>query len=215
MAQSKDQRDTTRQEEQQSRPQATNQPQHMQRASQRTGQWLEPFPSAFAASPFESMRRMMDEMSRIFDRGWSDVGFEREPLAPRAGIGGREAFWSPRVEAFQKEDQFTIRAELPGLKKEDVQVDVTEEALTIHGERKHEQEERREGFYHSERSYGSFHRTIPLPDGVITDSARASFRDGVLEVTMQAPPSEVSRGRRLDISEGSAEGQQKNRTDRK
>jgi HSP20 family protein len=84
--------------------------------------------------------------------------------------------------------------------RDDVAVEVTEEAVTIQGERRHESEEEREGFYRSERIYGSFYRVIPLPQGAITDQAKATFRDGVLEITLPAPPS--SKGRRLDIGEG-------------
>ena len=70
------------------------------------------------------------------------------------------------------------------------------------GERKREHEEERDGVYRSERSYGSFYRVIPLPEGAITEQANANFRDGVLEITMPAPP--ASKGRRLEITEGAA-----------
>jgi HSP20 family protein len=96
-----------------------------------------------------------------------------------------------------REDKFIIRAELPGVSKEDVSVDVSDDAITIHGERKHEQEQEQEGFYHSEWSYGSFSRTLPLPEGAIVDNAEASFRDGVLKVTLPAPPHGVRQGRRM------------------
>jgi HSP20 family protein len=72
--------------------------------------------------------------------------------------------------------------------------------VMIHGERKRELEEEHEGLYRSERSYGSFWRVIPLPEGAISEQAKASFRDGVLEITMPAPP--TSKGRRLEITEG-------------
>ena len=78
---------------------------------------------------------------------------------------------------------------------------IDEDMLTIQGERKQEHEEEREGWYRNERSYGSFFRAIPLPEGTIADSAKASFKDGVLEIVLQAPPQEVSRGRRLEISD--------------
>lgn len=107
--------------------------------------------------------------------------------------------WSPQVETFQRGDQLVIRADLPGLAKEDVQVEVTDEAVILQGERRSEVEEDREGFYRSERSYGSFYRTIPLPDGAIGDNAQATFKDGVLEITMPAPPREAARGRRIEI----------------
>ena len=111
-------------------------------------------------------------------------------------------------QAVQKGDRFVVRAELPGLKKDDVQVEMTDDAITIHGERRDEHEEERDGYYHSERQYGQFYRTIPIPEGVIPESAQATFNNGVLEVSMQAPPAE-SRGRRLEINEGSQSSEKK------
>jgi HSP20 family protein len=134
-------------------------------------------------------------MDRLFD----DFGFGRRWTSPFGRETALEA-WAPDVDVFQKNNELTIRADLPGLKREDVTVDVTDDAVTIQGERKHEREEEREGFYRSERAYGSFYRVIPLPQGAITDQAKATFRDGVLEITLPAPPS--SKGRRLDIGEG-------------
>ena len=84
-----------------------------------------------------------------------------------------------------------------------MEVELTDDALTIRGERHEERQEEREGYFHSERQYGQFHRTIPLPEGVIVESANASFRDGVLEVSMQAAPSEANRGRKLEIKDTS------------
>jgi HSP20 family protein len=102
-----------------------------------------------------------------------------------------------------------VRAELPGLKKDDIQVELKEDVITIQGSRKEEHEEEREGYYHSEREYGQFYRTIPLPEGVISESAQASFKDGVLEITMQAPPAEATRGRRVEIKDAATETQKK------
>jgi HSP20 family protein len=153
------------------------------------------------SSPFQLMRRMTEEMDRAFERLFDDFGFGG--IGSKSGPPSARAMaWAPRIEAFQKEDQFIVRAELPGLKREDIEVNVTEDAITIQGERRQEQERKEEGFFHSERSYGSFYRAIPLPEGVISDSAKASFRDGVLEIRLQAPPNEVSRGRRVEIQEG-------------
>ncbi len=149
---------------------------------------------AGAANPFALMDQMAEEIDRTFDRVFRGWGIARRH---EGGI------WSPRVEAFQEGDRFIVRADLPGLKKDDVQVEVSDGALAIHGERREEREENREGYYHSEREYGQFYRTIPLPDGVISDSAQASFKDGVLEVSMQAAPAEATRGRRLEIKDAS------------
>jgi HSP20 family protein len=115
--------------------------------------------------------------------------------------------WSPQIETFQRADQLVVRADLPGLSKDDVNVEVTDDAIVISGERRHEFEDERDGIYRSERSYGSFYRTIPLPEGAIADNAKADFKDGVLEITMPAPPRDARRGRRIEI--GSGEGRTK------
>jgi len=156
-------------------------------------------------SPVGFVDRMSEEMERMFDRVFRDFGFPRRFSTSQGlfGSSAHEGIWSPRVEAVQKGDRFIVRADLPGLKKDDVQVELTDDALTIHGERQEERHEEREGYFHSEREYGQFHRTIPLPEGVITESAQASFRNGVLEISMQAAPSEANRGRRIEIRDDS------------
>jgi HSP20 family protein len=93
--------------------------------------------------------------------------------------------------------------------RQDLTVEVGDDALTIRGERRREFEEDREGVFWSERSYGSFSRMIPLPPGAIADSAKASFNNGILEVVMQAPSSEARRGRRIDISGASHDDKEK------
>lgn len=160
-------------------------------------------PGSFA-SPFAFMDRMTEEMDRVFDRVFRDFGVPRRLWGLRnlGGLSAPEGTWTPRVETFQKGDRFIVRADLPGLKRDDVHVEVTDEAITIRGERREEREEEREGFYHSEREYGQFYRTIPLPEGVISDSAQATFRNGVLEVSMPSAPLEATR-RRLEIKEES------------
>jgi len=157
-------------------------------------------------SPFRMVERFADEMDRLFDdfgfgRGWSMPRFGKNWLAP-AGSGERA--WNPDVEVFHRNNELVVRADLPGMTRDDVKVDVSEERLTIQGERKNERQEEHEGVYRSERSYGAFHREIPLPPGTISDQAKATFRDGVLEITMPAPPESARRGRRLEITDTSA-----------
>jgi HSP20 family protein len=151
------------------------------------------------------LERFADEMDRVFD----DFGLGRSWLTPRFGRSwlrspGRSEWeaWTPEVEVFQRGNELVMRADLPGLTKDDVKVDVTDESVTIQGERKREHEEEREGIFRSERSYGAFSRVIPLPEGAMTDQAKARFADGVLEITMPAPPEQVRRGRRIEIAEG-------------
>ena len=159
------------------------------------------------SSPFPMLDRFAEEMDRVFD----DFGFGRGWLTPRLGFGWprplirRAEEWLPDVEILQRNNELVIRADLPGLTKDDVKVDVTEDAITIQGERKHEHEEEKAGVHRSERSYGSFYRCIALPEGAMSDQAKAIFKDGVLEVTMPAPPESVKKGRRLEITESAAQ----------
>ena len=151
------------------------------------------------STPFSFMRRFAEDMERLFN---DFQGFRVGSLFGREFFPFTREFehvdWVPKVEVLQRNGELSVRAELPGLKKDDVKVELTDEALTISGERKEEKEEKREGYYRSERSYGNFYRHIPLPEGVKTDSATAEFRDGVLEVRMKAPKREPS-ARLLEI----------------
>ena len=187
-------------------------------------------------SPFAMMRRMMEDMDRLFsDFGvtqpgllassffgpdaWSGtetrdsnrlLGAREEsgrPPVPRPGAGLQRSsgaslpstFWAPQVEVFERGSNLVIRADLPGLKREDVNVEVEDDSLVIRGERRNELEDEREGFYRSERSYGSFYRVIPLPDGVDESKVNASFRDGVLEITLPRPEERRPSSRRVEI----------------
>jgi HSP20 family protein len=153
--------------------------------------------SWWGENPFNAMRRMTEEMDRLFGDFAVGSPFRRFDTGPAFS----QQLWSPRVEVEQDGSELTVRAELPGLKKEDVQIEVSEGRLTIQGERRNEREERQEGTYHTERSYGHFYRSLPLPEGAIEESAKAHFRDGVLEVTIQCPPREVSKARKIEIGE--------------
>ena len=159
-------------------------------------------------SPFSFMRRFSEEMDRLYgDIGFggglaSGLGRELGRLADLEG-----SIWSPQVEAFERDGKLIVRADLPGLTKDDINVDITDDAIKIRGERRQEKEENKEGYYRSERSYGSFYREIPLPRGVNREEANATFRNGVLEITMPAPARQPS-SQRLEISEGAATEQQ-------
>ncbi len=162
--------------------------------------------SAAIGGPFRMLERFADEMDRLFD----DFGLARGWLAPQPGRRGMQPrlfaddMWWPAVEVSQRNHELVIRADLPGLKKDDVKVDITDDAITISGERKAEHQHEEGGLYRSERQYGSFSRVIALPEGTIADQAKATFNNGVLEITVPAPPEQVTRGRRLEISDASA-----------
>ena len=158
-------------------------------------------------SPFTFMRRFSEEMDRLFDdfgfgRGWLAPGFERS-LDRLGALGGTS--WAPQVEVIERDNQLIVRADLPGMSKDDVTVDIDDNSLAIRGERKTEHEENEEGYYRSERSYGSFYRQIPLPSGVNTGEATADFRNGVLEITMPAASRSREERRQLEISGGTPE----------
>jgi len=153
----------------------------------------------FEAGPFAMMRRIQDDFDRLFGgfgfgQGWG------APVAERQRMD-----WTPAIEAFQRGNEFIVRTDVPGLSRNDLTVEVGDEALTIRGERKYDHEEEREGVFRSERSYGSFYRLVPLPEGAVSESAKANFKDGVLEIVIQAPSQEVRRGRRIEIGEGSTQ----------
>lgn len=149
-------------------------------------------PFDFRSGPFSLIRRMQEDMDRLF----GSLGGGRGWMSPFGEEGGE---WMPAIEAFQRGNDFVVRAEVPGIRREDLHVEVGEDVLTIRGERKYDHEEEREGVYRSERAYGSFCRVVPLPEGAMADSAKANFAEGVLEVVLQAPSQEVRRGRRIEI----------------
>jgi len=143
------------------------------------------------SSQIPFMRRMQDHFDRLLGGGHDWPSFFRE--------GNTE--WTPAIDTFQRGDEFVVRADLPGMQRKDITVEIGDEAMTITGERSYDHDEERDGVYRRERGYGSFRRVVPLPEGALADSAKASFRDGVLEVRLHAPSPEVQKGRRLEISD--------------
>ena len=136
----------------------------------------------FHFSPFSMMRRLSEEMDRAFA---STFGLTR---------GGESGLWSPAVEVRERNGNLEIRAELPGLDKNDVKVECTDEGIIIEGEKKREQKSEQGGFHRSEFSYGHFYRLIPLPEGADAEKAKAEFKNGVLQV--QVPVQEQKQNRR-------------------
>ena len=112
--------------------------------------------------------------------------------------------WVPPMDLVEAEDHFVLKADLPGLAEGDVNIEVQDGTLTISGERKAEHEQREKGWYRIERSFGSFSRSLTLPDGVDADRIEASFADGVLEVHIPKP--EERKPRRIAISKTGTNG---------
>jgi HSP20 family protein len=139
------------------------------------------------------MRRFSEDMDNLF----AEFGLGRGWLAPiEKGTNLAQGFWSPQVEMFERGKNIVVRADLPGLTRDDVNVEVADNGITIEGERKNENEEKGEGIYRSERTYGRFFRRLPLP-GVKAEDAQATFSNGVLEITMPAAKPEQRKSRRL------------------
>ena len=168
-----------------------------------------PFVGPFGASPFSLMRRMMEDLGRMFE----DFGSARGSRGDLPDIGGRGGFamdWTPPVEMFERDGQLVVRADLPGLSPDDVRIEATDDSLVIEGERRSEMEVEEEGSYRSERTYGRFSRVIALPEGVDPEGAQARFDNGVLEISLPLP--EQTQRRRIPIQGSAGTGQPKSGT---
>jgi HSP20 family protein len=151
---------------------------------------------AVARDPFALLRQMSTEFDRFFqDAAWP--AFRTKAIADGAK-------WFPEIDVFEKNNRLVTKVDLPGLKKEDVKVEVTDGHLAISGERKTEAEEKKDQFYRCEREYGSFYRAVPLPDGVKVEDAKATFADGVLEVSVPLPVKVEPAVRNVEIQEAPA-----------
>lgn len=158
--------------------------------------------SAFMSNPFEFMRRMTDDMNQIFESSGFGTTLTPSGSTQRGLTRGAQAaggVWFPQVDVRERGNELVVSADLPGIKPDDVNIEAADGVLTLSGERRQEEEEEREGFYRSERSYGTFYRTIPLPEGVNEDQISASFNDGVLEVRVPLPQQQQRQGRKIPI----------------
>lgn len=106
--------------------------------------------------------------------------------------------WVPAIEIFEKEDKYVVKAELPGMKEEDVDISVADDTLTIKGERKTENEVKEEDYYCCERSYGSFFRSIHLPSNVDAKKIEATYEDGLLEISL--PKATEAKPKKVKVS---------------
>lgn len=139
---------------------------------------------------FREMERRMEEMMRY------PLMATRRPLiwwrVPREELG-----WTPSVEMYEKEDKFIVRTELPGMKKEEFDISVLGNTLTIKGERKAESEVKEEDYYRCELCYGKFSRSVALPAAVEAKKVEANYENGILEVTL--PKAEEAKAKKVEV----------------
>ena len=136
--------------------------------------------------PFKELATLRDEVDRLFDTFFGRL--------PTIEIDKR---WVPAINLEETEDEYIVSAELPGMNKDDIKVKVTEDGITISGERKMEKEEKGKTYHRIEMTYGSFKRTISFPDEVVPDKAKATYKDGILRVTV--PKSQKSKPKEVEI----------------
>jgi HSP20 family protein len=121
---------------------------------------------------------------------------------PTAGFGSAARSWIPAVDIVETDADYVLRADLPGLTEQDINVELHNDVLTVSGERKSEHEERKQGYYRFERSSGTFRRSVRLPEGVTAESIRATFERGVLEVTVPKPEQQGPHKVQITAGEG-------------
>ena len=143
--------------------------------------------------PFRDLVSLQDRMNRLFDDSFRGVG--RGTGEEDWALGGS---WAPAVDIFEHEGNIVLKAELPGVDTKDVDVKVENNVLTLQGERKFDNEVKKESYHRVERAYGAFSRSFTLPTVVDTDKIKAEFKEGVLRVTL--PKREEAKPKQISIS---------------
>jgi HSP20 family protein len=137
-------------------------------------------------TPLDRLASLRDEMNRLFDFSW--------PSRDSGLFSG----WSPAVDVYDDKDSFLVTCELPGMKKEEIDISLHDGILTVGGERKHEREDKEGGTFRSERYFGKFQRSVTLPAGVDASRVKATYKDGVLSVEL--PKAEDAKPRHIEVS---------------
>lgn len=160
------------------------------------------------------LQRFTEDMERVFSdfgvgfgpgrTGYTPSLFQKGRILLNRGLEGVTTAipWTPRIEVCTEGDRFICTAELPGLTRDDIKVEVSEGMLTVSGEKQNTVEKTTAGTYHSEYAYGSFYRQIPIPEGCDLDKAEVTLVNGVLKVAVPLPAGAKCRTRRLEIKEG-------------
>jgi HSP20 family protein len=146
-------------------------------------------PLSQAVDPFRDLSDIQGEMNRLFD------SFFGRP----SQVGGVERVWAPAVDVYETNDELVVAADLPGLEEKDIHLSITGDVLALRGERQWNRAVKQESYSRGERWYGKFERTLPLPVPVQADKVKASYRDGVLTVTLPKVEEIKPREIRIDV----------------
>jgi HSP20 family protein len=139
--------------------------------------------------PTHDLTSMREEMNRLFDNFFSGLPERRRGLL--------ESEWAPSIDVAETDEDIVVTAELPGVKQEEVDITIADDVLTLKGEKKEEKEVKEKNYHRIERSYGSFQRSISLPTGTKADEAKASYKDGILCITI--PKAEEAKPKQIKI----------------
>ena len=151
---------------------------------------------------FEEFRRFEETMNRMFEEMWG-IPVNRSLLLPGdrsllpTVTGGIEKYRKPFIDVVETDKEVVATAEMPGLEKGDIKINLTEDRLEISTERKHEEEKKEKGYIYKERRSGSYYRTISLPSTIDPDNAKAAYNNGVLQITM--PKTEIKKKTPLKV----------------
>ena len=151
-------------------------------------QYRKPAPTTWGS--FGRLGDLHQELDQLLNMAW--------PFASAGQGEGSFGDWAPALDVAEDKDSVVVTAELPGMKKEEIEVNLHEGVLTISGERKQEATEENEQLHRSERYYGSFKRSVVLPTAVVGDKIKAAYKDGILSVTM--PKSEEAKPRQIEVT---------------
>lgn len=143
-------------------------------------------PETATWTPFNRLAALRDEMDRLFDLDF--------PSRDSGLFSG----WSPALDVFDEKDHLTVRVELPGMKKEEINIALHDGVLTVSGERKHDFEKKEGQTFRSERYFGKFQRSVTLPTAVDANQVKASYKDGILSVVL--PKAEEAKPRQIQVS---------------
>ena len=139
--------------------------------------------------PFGELESLQSEMNKLFNTSLAK--------GPLKGFGQLAGAWSPAVDVYDSKDSILVKADLPGLNKDEIDINVEDDTLTIRGEKKQEERRQEKGYVREERSYGSFYRALTLPSSVETQKVSAHYKNGVLEITL--PKKEEAKPKQIKV----------------